>query len=35
MKSHDFVWVVRIWCRIHTDPILMCFVDLEGLNYGD
>jgi hypothetical protein len=35
MKSHDFVWVVRIWCRNHIDLVLMCFVDLEGLNYRD
>jgi hypothetical protein len=35
MKSHDSVWVVRIWCGIHTDPILRCFVDPEGLNCRD
>jgi hypothetical protein len=22
-------------CGIHTDPILGCFVNPEGLNYGD
>jgi hypothetical protein len=35
MKSHSSVWVVRMWCRIHTDPVLRCFVDLKGLNYVD
>jgi hypothetical protein len=35
MKSHSSIWVIRIWCGIHTDPILRCFVDPEGLNYGD
>jgi hypothetical protein len=35
MKSHSSVWVVRMWCRIHTDPVLRCFVDLNGLNYVD
>jgi hypothetical protein len=35
MKSHSSVRVVRMWCGIHTDPILRCFVDPEGLNYGD
>jgi hypothetical protein len=35
MKSHDSIWVVRMWCRIRTDPILRCFVDSEGLNYED
>jgi hypothetical protein len=35
MKSHDSVWVIRIWCGIHTDYILRCFVDPEGLNCRD
>jgi hypothetical protein len=35
MKPDSSVWVVRMWCRIHTDPILRYFVDPEGLNYGD
>jgi hypothetical protein len=35
MKSHGSVWVIRMWCRICTDPILRCFVDPEGLNYED
>jgi hypothetical protein len=35
MKSHDSVWVVRMWCRIHNDPILRCFVNPEGLSCGD
>jgi hypothetical protein len=32
MKSHDPVWVVRMWCGIHTDPVLRCFVNQEGLS---
>jgi hypothetical protein len=24
-----------LWCGIHTDPILRCFVNLEGLNCED
>jgi hypothetical protein len=35
MKSHGFVQVVRMWCEIHTDPILRCFIDPDGLNCGD
>jgi hypothetical protein len=35
MKSHDFIWVVRMWCKIHTNPVLKCFVNLERLNCGD
>jgi hypothetical protein len=35
MKSHDSIWVVRIWCGIHIDHILKCFVDPEGLNCRD
>jgi hypothetical protein len=35
MKSHDSVWVVRMWCRIHNNPILRCFVNSEGLSCGD
>jgi hypothetical protein len=23
------------WCGIHTDPVLRCFVNPEGLNYED
>jgi hypothetical protein len=22
-----------MWCRIHTDPVLRCFDNPEGLNY--
>jgi hypothetical protein len=29
------VWVVRMWCRICTDSILSCFVNLEVLSSGD
>jgi hypothetical protein len=35
MKSHGSVRVVRIWCRIHTDPIVRCFVNMEGLSCRD
>jgi hypothetical protein len=35
MMSHCFIWVVRMWCGIHTNPILRCFMDPEGLNYRD
>jgi hypothetical protein len=24
-----------MWCRICTNPVLRCFVNLEGLNYED
>ena len=32
MKSHDPVQVVKIWCDVHTDPILMCSDNPKGLN---
>jgi hypothetical protein len=35
MKSHCSIRVVKMWCGIHTDPVLRCFVDPKGLNYGD
>jgi hypothetical protein len=35
MKPHSSVRVVRKWCSLHTDPILRCFDNLEGLNCGD
>jgi hypothetical protein len=35
MKSHSSIQLIRIWCRIHTHPILKCFMNLEGLNYED
>jgi hypothetical protein len=35
MKSHGSFWVVRMWCEIHTDNVRRCFMDAEGLNYGD
>jgi hypothetical protein len=25
----------ELWCRIRTDPVLRCIVNLEGLNYED
>jgi hypothetical protein len=35
MKSHGSIWVVRMWCEIHTDLVLRCFVDPEVLSCGD
>jgi hypothetical protein len=35
MKSHDFVRVLKMWYGIRTNPVLRCFMDPEGLNYGD
>jgi hypothetical protein len=35
MKPHGSVWVVRMWCGIHTDPVLRCFDNPEGLSYWD
>jgi hypothetical protein len=35
MKPHSFVYVVRMWCGMRTDPILRCFDNLEGLSCGD
>jgi hypothetical protein len=29
------VRVVRKWCRICTNPVLRCLVNLEGLIYED
>jgi hypothetical protein len=35
MKPHGSVRVVRMWCGLRIDPILRCFNNLEGLNYGN
>jgi hypothetical protein len=35
MKPHGSVRVVRMWGRIRTNPVLRCFDNLEGLNYGN
>jgi hypothetical protein len=35
MKSHGSIRVVRMWCRIHTDPVLRCFINPEGLSCED
>jgi hypothetical protein len=35
MKSHGSIQVVRMWCRIHTDPVLRCFITPKGLNCVD
>jgi hypothetical protein len=34
MKPHGSIRVVRMWCGEHTYPILRCFVNPKGLNYG-
>jgi hypothetical protein len=35
MIPHGSIRVVRMWCDIHTDPILRCFDNPEELSYGD
>jgi hypothetical protein len=35
MKPDSSIRVVRMWCSIRTDPVLKCYDNLEGLNYGD
>jgi hypothetical protein len=35
MKPHGFIWVVRMWCGMQTDPLLRCFDNPEGLNCMD
>jgi hypothetical protein len=35
MKSHGSVPVVRIWCGECTDPALRCFINPEGLSFGN
>jgi hypothetical protein len=35
MKPHNSVQFVRVSCGIHTDLVLRCFDNLEGLSYGD
>jgi hypothetical protein len=35
MKLHSSIQVVIKWSDMRTDPILRCFDNLEGLNYGD
>jgi hypothetical protein len=35
MKPHGSIRVVRLGCDKHTNPILRCFVNSEGLNYRD
>jgi hypothetical protein len=32
-KPHICIKVVKRWCKIRTDPVLRCFMNLEGLNY--
>jgi hypothetical protein len=35
MKPLGSVQVVKMWCGICTDLVIMCFDDLEGLNCRD
>jgi hypothetical protein len=35
MKPHNSIWVVRKWCGVHTDLVLRCYENPDGLNYGD
>jgi hypothetical protein len=35
MKPHGSVRVIRIWCGECTDPVLRCFINLEGLSCGE
>jgi hypothetical protein len=35
MMPYSFVQVVKMWCGIRTTPVLRCFMNPEGLNYGD
>jgi hypothetical protein len=35
MKPHDSVRIIRMWCRIRTDPVPKCFDNPEGLNCGN
>jgi hypothetical protein len=35
MKPHGFIWVVKMWCSKHTNPVLRWFDNPEGLNCGD
>jgi hypothetical protein len=35
MKSHGSIQVVRMWCSECTDLVIRCFVNLEGLIYGN
>jgi hypothetical protein len=35
MKLYSSIRVVRMWCGIHTDPVLRCFDNLERMNYGE
>jgi hypothetical protein len=35
LKPHGSIWVVRMWCDMHIDPVLRCFDNLEWLSYRD
>jgi hypothetical protein len=35
MKPHGSARVVRMWCGERTDLVLRCFINPEGLRYGD
>jgi hypothetical protein len=34
MKAHGSIRDIKKWCGKRTNPILRCFDNLEGLNYG-
>jgi hypothetical protein len=35
MKSHNSIWIVRMWCNKCISPILRCFINPERLSCGD
>jgi hypothetical protein len=35
MYFHGSIWVVRMWCGMHTNPVLRYFDNSEGLSCGD
>jgi hypothetical protein len=35
MKPHGSIRVVRLGCSECTNPVVRCFINREGLNYGD
>jgi hypothetical protein len=34
-EAHSSIRVVRKCCGVRTNPVLRCFDNPEGLNYGD
>jgi hypothetical protein len=35
MKPYGPIRAIRKWCSKHTNPVLRCFSNMEGLNYRD